>query len=106
MDAVDAERWAGHRIVHEMEQQALKLAREDVNRRLGEMNQLREQITTERGAYPTRVEYDAKHDQLVQRVQTIETQFAALTGRLTVMAALAGVAVSVIVTVVLKLVNV
>ncbi len=111
------ERWTAHRREHALEnealrvletaqQRALELARADVDRRLEAMNELRAQITNERGNYISRAEYEAKHEQLVERIQTLETGQAALLGRLTVVAALAGLAVSVIASIALKFLNI
>ena len=116
MDADCSERWNAHRREHALEEKslqesreamasALQVASDNIDRRLDEMNELRAQINTERGAYLTRLEYDAKHEQLVTRVQAMETTLAGLTGRITILAALAGIMVSVIVSVVLKLVE-
>jgi hypothetical protein len=114
---VDDDRWIAHRREHALEkealtvaasaqQRALDLARQDINRRLEGMNELRQQITSERGNFISRAEYEAKHEQVTERLQIIETNQASLLSRLTVVAALAGVAVSVIVSFVLKALNV
>lgn len=117
------ERWLAHRREHELENElmttranaldnALVLAREEVNRRLEGMNELRAQITSERGVYIARAEYEAKHEALairsdlnLARIVAIETQNAALASRLAVYATIAGFVMSAIVVVALKVVN-
>ena len=106
MEEMDQILWEGHHREHEMEQKALEVARAEIERRLEGMNELRAQITSERGNYIARAEFEAKHEQITQRLGSLETLQAGVLSRLTVVAALAGVAVSVIVSVVLKLVNV
>src|SRR4051794_12696713 len=103
-----SERWAAHRHEHELEGRAVDRAYDvterlraitatDIDRRLNSMNELRAQIEHERGSYLSRVEYEAKHEQLASRLgatdarmQMMETRFAGLGGRLSAIAALAG----------------
>jgi hypothetical protein len=56
------------------QKEAVELAMVRLNERLGEMNELREQITRERGIYLTRERYDAEHQLLAQRVSALELQ--------------------------------
>lgn len=74
--------WEAHQREHESDNRAIVLAREDVNRRLEGMNELRNQITDERGDYMTRKEYDAKHDTLIERVSALERSRSNLEGKL------------------------
>jgi hypothetical protein len=50
-----------HAHVHELEKEAVEKALESNNRRLDEMNELRLQITRERGEYVSRDTYDREH---------------------------------------------
>ncbi len=82
-DVVDMNelRWRSHEREHVLGDKALALAAGDVNRRLEAMNELREQITSERGLYLTRETYDDKHNSLEQRIGVLERASASLTGR-------------------------
>jgi hypothetical protein len=53
-------RFASHQSIHDASQRAIDIAAENVTARLGEMNQLRQQITAERGTYVTRDILDSK----------------------------------------------
>lgn len=71
------ERWV--RAEFEGRDKANIVALRELERRLDEMNELRRQITAERGIYMTREMYDQKHDelehlvgQLTAKVSTIE----------------------------------
>ncbi len=90
---IETERWAAHRREHALEDRALGvastlqsdalgLAREAIEHRLEGMNELREQITSERGSYVSRVEYEAKHDTLVNRVNELEKARSNVEGRM------------------------
>jgi hypothetical protein len=63
---------------------ALFLARDDVNRRLDEMNELRDQITKERGFYISRVEYESKHESTASALSGLQKFQWATTGGLLV----------------------
>jgi len=81
------EQWqAAHERIHEMEQEAVMLARKDVDRRLEEMNQFREQIGRERGEFMRRDVYDQQHNTLREaldvRLKVLETSKSNLEGRL------------------------
>ncbi len=80
-DYVDV-RWTDHRIEHEQQFVAIDNARDEVNRRLAEMNDLRRQITDERADFLTRAEYDAKHEALIERISSMERSRANLEGRM------------------------
>jgi hypothetical protein len=55
LEKISEERWASHLRVHEV-------AEQNVNRRLDEMNQLRQQINNERGSYVTRATDEARQE--------------------------------------------
>lgn len=97
----ERERWEAHRREHALEKEGAAFVRTELDRRLHEMNNLREQIANQQVTYPTR----AEHDQLVSRLTLLETAMAGLTGRLTVIAALSGLAVSVVGALVLRALN-
>ena len=72
------EQWQhDHMHVHELEKDAVEKALEANNRRLDEMNELRLQITRERGEYLTRDIYDREHKSLEsstdKRLKALET---------------------------------
>jgi len=75
-------RWAAHMREHEQMLLALGTARDEVNRRLEEMNELRAQITTERGEFLLRKEYEGKHEALLERIGAQERARANLEGRM------------------------
>lgn len=74
-------RWEAHMREHEQSNVAIDTARNEVNRRLAEMNELRAQINVERGEYLSRHEYEAKHDALIERINSMERSRANLEGR-------------------------
>ncbi len=76
------QRWKAHRVEHDQQQVALDRARDEVNRRLAEMNDLRRQITDERADFLTRAEYEAKHEALIERIGSMERSRANLEGRM------------------------
>lgn len=57
-------RWAAHDKVHEVDREVRNDVRREVERRLTEMNQMRDQINTERGIYVRRDYYDTQHNNL------------------------------------------
>lgn len=119
-----SERWIAHLREHKLEQRAVQIAVDvaervrvltavEMDRRLHSMNELRAQIEQERGMYLTRVEYEAKHEQLITRcgviearIQAMETAFAGLGGRLSIIAGLAGLSTGLITAIVLKATNI
>jgi hypothetical protein len=76
----------GHDKLHAAEAEALEIAKGDINRRLDEMNELRKQITSERGEFLQRSVYDREHsllrDSSDARLKVLETGKANLEGRL------------------------
>lgn len=80
-----------HERVHEVEHESLQIAKGEINRRLDEMNNLRLQITAERGEFLGRDAYDREHnvlrDQLDGRIKVLETVNANLQGRMWMMGA-------------------
>ena len=75
-----------HLEVHAAERKALEIAREEVNRRLDEMNELREQITRERGEFMRRDMFDREHSTLRDgndiRLKALENTKSNMEGRL------------------------
>jgi len=68
-----------HMQIHEREREAVTLNREVINTRLVQMNEFREQITSERGTYIPRSEYSLAHQNLsdlVERSIALERQRA------------------------------
>lgn len=75
-----------HAQQHAAEAEALRMARVDIDRRLDAMNQLRDQITQERGTFLARDLYDREHLRLRKefddRLKRLETSDANLQGRI------------------------
>lgn len=112
------------------DQMAIAKAEESVNKRLEAMNELRAQITSERGEFVRNDTYSARHDELITRISALENgqvgisgqvaplaplpgQIAVLRegasnlqGRIAVAAAVTGVVVTVAITVVVIIVNI
>lgn len=65
-----------HMEKHDLEREALTRARETTELRLREMNNLRDQINTERGQYVSRLAYDG----MVDRINKIEQRQSASEG--------------------------
>jgi hypothetical protein len=63
---------AAHRREHESDGKAIELAVDNLNRRLDELNKLRTEVVTDRSAFLTRAEYNAKHDAVLLRVDLME----------------------------------
>jgi hypothetical protein len=72
------------------QEQAVALAMVRLNERLAEMNQLREQVTDERGVYLTRERFDHEHATLQDRVSAIELLLSNYQGRMAIIFALGG----------------
>ena len=89
-------RWEAHVREHEMLAGALSRSDADLERRIHELNQMREQIASERGAYLTRDRYEAGNEQLRQRVQVLEQMNANYQGRFWMLALIPSVMVVVI----------
>lgn len=53
-------------------EKALSVAKLDVDRRLAEMNEMRDQINTERGSYMSRTEFYAKYDALILTINNFQ----------------------------------
>ena len=86
-----------HALVHTQEQRARELAFTEINRRLDDMNELRNQIGTERGLYLTRELYDREHKSLAEsmdaRLKILETNKSNLEGRMWAIGAIISVVV-------------
>ncbi len=75
------QRWEAHQRVHETEEKSRDRAVETVNGRLAEMNNLRDQIQSERGEFLRMDTYNARHDELITRMNAVERTLATLAGR-------------------------
>ena len=75
-----------HLDMHHADEKARDLAATDINRRLEGMNELRAQITSERGLYLSRELFDREHAQLREsldtRLKVLETSRSNLDGRM------------------------
>ena len=105
-DSVEHERelreaWQqSHEHHHAIEKEAIGLARQDMERRLGEMNQFRDQIERERGEFLRREMYDEQHSamrtEMDTRLKALETSKSNLEGRMWAMGAgITGLAVGI-----------
>jgi hypothetical protein len=86
------EQWQkSHETTHELEREALLLARRDIDRRLAEMNQFRDQIERERGEFLRRDMYDeqnsAQRSETDTRLKLLESSKSNLEGRMWAMGA-------------------
>ncbi len=94
------EQWQlSHLTLHAKEQEALLLARRDIDRRLEEMNQFRDQIARERGEFIRRdvhdQQYDTMRDAVDTRLKILEQSKSNLEGRMWAMGAvITGIAVA------------
>jgi vacuolar-type H+-ATPase subunit E/Vma4 len=79
-----------HQRQHESDAKAIELAVSNVDRRLGELNQLRSEVTTDRNQFLTRVEYNARHETLEGRVNGLEKLLDKAEGSLNVWRFIAG----------------
>ena len=79
-----------------MLREALNQAQKDVDRRLEEMNALREQINQERTLYVSREVADREHATLNARIVLLEQFSANFQGRLWMLGAFVGIATAVV----------
>jgi hypothetical protein len=70
---------------------AIDIARGEINRRLEDMNDLRNQLNNERMMYVTRSEYESKHENLVTMISTLQRFQWMLIGALMVFQVLIGI---------------
>jgi len=80
------EAWqVSHLALHGAEVDNLRIARDEINRRLNEMNELRSQITAERGEFLRRDMFDREHanlrDGTDSRLKVLEQAKSNLDGR-------------------------
>ena len=75
-----------HEDLHVTDSEALRIARNEINRRLDEMNKIREQISSERGEFVRRELYDREHSSLREamdsRLKALEQAESNLDGRI------------------------
>lgn len=86
------EQWQGsHADLHKLSEEALIIARKDIERRLDDMNKFREQIAQERGEFLRRDFYDEQHtslrDSMDTRLKLLEQSKSNLEGRMWMMGA-------------------
>jgi hypothetical protein len=73
--------WREHRNTHKLEQRALKIALQQVNKRDDEHNEVRKQLENERGIYIERTYYEKEHKSLEVRVAALELALGNAAGR-------------------------
>lgn len=61
---------------------AVTLAKEEIDRRLAEMNEMRAQINQERGSFLSRAEYESKHEVLASLIVSLQRFQWMITGGL------------------------
>ena len=71
-------RWKAHEKEHESLQRAIDTAVETLDFRLSEMNQFRQQIQEERGAFTTKVEAESHNRELEGKIETNAKAVSAL----------------------------
>src|SRR5438309_570739 len=64
---------SGHEKLHEADQRALQEARVVIDARLEKLNELRQEVTRDRGEYLRNDVYDSKHENLIKRIQVVES---------------------------------
>lgn len=62
------ERWEAHRREHLLVEQAREIAAKEIDRRLGDMNELRRQIDSERGTFLKVSDYTREHKSLEEKL--------------------------------------
>jgi hypothetical protein len=84
VERIFSERQAALDLAFAAQQEALRVANAAIENRLEKLNELRQEVTQDRGAYLTRTEYEAKHDALELAFQTanaaIDTRMKAMEG--------------------------
>ena len=81
---------AGHDEKHRAEQQELNRAQDELERRLAELNQLRDEVLTDRQRFITREVHEAKHKELQTQIDDLKRSRAVLVGVGLVMVPLSG----------------
>jgi len=80
------ERLTQHEVVQQREIQQAKEtvehSRQEMDRRLAEMNEFRAQLTTERASYVTRDMMDARQAIMAERIANLERSWSNMSGRL------------------------
>ena len=74
--------------LRDADQVAISKAEESVNKRLEAMNELRAQITSERGEFVRSDTYSARHDELIARINFLEQANVGLQGQVAALTAL------------------
>jgi uncharacterized coiled-coil DUF342 family protein len=85
----------------EDQDRALKLSRDEMNRRLESMNEIRSQLDKQAGTFLTKETFDASEDKIVSRIATMESALAAESARNKVYVVLVSAAVSALIAIAL-----
>ena len=84
VERIFSERQAALDLAFAAQQEALRVANEAIESRLEKLNELRQEVTADRGQYLTRTEYEAKHDaleaQLMARMNAVDDRVKSLEG--------------------------
>lgn len=72
MERIFSEREAALNLAFKAQQEALALASRTLELRLEKLNELRQEVTQDRGNYLTKTEYDTKHTILNDRLNRLE----------------------------------
>lgn len=94
--------WSAHDKVHNHLDESRKLAVTEINRRLDEMNNFREQVTDERANFVDKETYQVKMDDLIRRMDKFENWRSNLEGKMWMLGAVI-TGLTVIINLVIKL---
>ena len=86
-------KFSAHEHVHELESRTAILALAEINRRLVDMNHMREQINQERGSFVPRAEYEIKHTLIIDLISSLQKFQWMVTGALVTFQILIGIVV-------------
>ena len=72
IERIFSEREAALNLAFKAQQEALALASRTLELRLEKLNELRQEVTQDRGNYLTKAEYESKHQTLIDRIGRLE----------------------------------
>lgn len=85
-----------HEHVHQLEHQALSAALIAANQRLDAMNELRDQINTERARYVPRDTFDTTNSSIDTRLKLLENRGSVMDGKTAIVGSLAALAIAIV----------
>jgi hypothetical protein len=90
LEKVIALEFRAHGEKHNLEQEAIKQAREQMELRLGKLNELRSEVIQDRGEYLRRDVFESQFDPLMKRLQLLESFKASAMGAAAVLCLVSG----------------